>query len=526
MKIIRQWAKIAVGLVIMTLPSFNQANPNYPNFSIEKSTLYMPVVNIDGVYGADNVEVVFDFVTQTFVLKNIQFVSPDFQPVNEIELEGSTELNDTSADAQKLSAIGAHRPVKAEINPAGDQDWYSFQAVAGHTYIVELFDVANNLALVQEGECGSYRYGGIWLAVFDSSLLQVARQCQPVGAQNVHTVTQFTPGISGTFYIQVAAHSKQVLGGYSLRILPKHNEPNTFWDSTTFEPNNWLANAYRINLGREKALKTQIEPRNNTYSTNAADKDWFQFEAVAGRTYVIELFDIVSNFALVSGSDCGSYKYAGIWLAVYDPSLHQVVRQCQPVGRGDVHTSVQLTAGVSGIFYIEVAPHEATVSGSYHIRVLPQFDEPQASWDKTTFEPNNQLANAYQIKIGRENALTSTIEQRNKTYATNFADADVYRFEAVAGQTYLVELFNIDNTLELATGSDCGSYRYAGLWFAIFNQTGHEVIRQCQPEGIRDVHASVEFTAGVNGTFYIWVAPHEASVSGNYSIRVLPQASE
>ncbi len=215
---------------------------------------------------------VFDFVAQTFVLKNIQFVSPNFQPVNEIELEGSAEQNDTSADAQKLSAIGAHRPIKAEINPAADQDWYSFQAVAGNTYIVELFDVANNLALVTDYECGGSRYGGIWLAVFDSSLLEVARQCQPVGAQNVHTVTQFTPGISGTFYIQVAAHSKQVLGGYGLRILPKHDEANTFWDSTTFEPNNWQANAYRINLGREKALKTQIEPRNNRLQHQCSDK--------------------------------------------------------------------------------------------------------------------------------------------------------------------------------------------------------------------------------------------------------------
>ena len=57
------------------------------------------------------------------------------------------------------------------------------------------------------------------------------------------------------------------------------------------------------------------------------------------------------------------------------------------------------------------------------LRVLPKYGEEGASWDEETFEPNNSLANAYAISVGRGNVLTSEIEQRNGNYSTTANDA-------------------------------------------------------------------------------------------------------
>jgi len=519
MNLIRQLTLTTAFVVVITVNLFsvNSANAENPNFSTETGTLSIPVLNVDGTHQFNNVEIGFDFATQLFELKNLEPVDIAFNPINELE------ENNSLADAQPLSALGANSPVNAEINPTGDRDWYSFEVVAEQTYVVELFDVANNLALASDYDCNNSKNSGLWFAIYDTSTNEVARQCKLFGSGNVYTVLGFKAGVSGTFYLEIAPYAKTVLGSYKFRVLPKHDEPNASWDSATFEPNNWWENAYRIVPGWDNAITGTIEPRNSAYSTNNADHDWYQFDSVAGRTYIIELFDVISNLALVSDYDCGESRYGGLWLSVYDPSINQVLHQCQPYGAGNVHTIAQFTAGVDGPSYIRVAPHANSVSGTYKLRVLPKHDEPGASWDPVTFEPNNRIANAYPIIVGRENALTSTIEPHEDIYSTNQADIDLYRFKTVAGITYVVELFDVNSNLQLASGTNCSSSRYSGLWLLVWDQTGHEVVRQCKPEGINTVHTSVNFMASVNGIYYISVIPHESSVSGDYSIRVLSQ---
>ena len=60
----------------------------------------------------------------------------------------------------------------------------------------------------------------------------------------------------------------------------------------------------------------------------------------------------------------------------------------------------------------------------YSLRVLPKYGEFGASWDAQTFELNNSEANAYALLPGREQALTSTIEQRDNIYATTVNRTD------------------------------------------------------------------------------------------------------
>lgn len=461
---------------------------------------------------------------------NVTISTVTISPVPEVE------PNNLSEEAQHLKQIGMSVPVTSIITAAtedgqeGDQDWYRFTATAGETYNIELFDVANTLALVPRryncGE-GTKSHSGLRLIVNDPSQNEVSRQCTPTGAGNVHSVLQFTAGVNGDYYLQIASHAPNVEGNYSLRILPKYNQTNANWDTISFEPNNRIDNAYQIATGWENALQSTIEPRNEMYSTNRADRDSYRFEAVAGQTYVVELFNVSNTLSLKSNRyNCGegTKNHAGMWLGIFDPFGNEVVRQCTPTGAANVHNSVQFTAGNAGIFHIVVYPHENSVAGSYSIRVLPKHDEPNAGWDSTIFEPNNRAPNAYQLELGTLNTLQGFIEAREQGYSTNQADRDWYFISGEAGKTYRVEILDIDNRLELeAARYNCGegTRNYTGLWLGVFDPSVNEISRQCTPNGAENIHTFVEFTASRDGMYYFLIYPHESTLSGDYKIRIV-----
>ena len=425
------------------------------------------------------------------------------------------EPNDTLAQAQLLSSIGRDSPLSAAINTPGDVDWYKFQATAGRTYVVELFNVASSLG-AWGYECGGYYGDGVGIRVYDQAGNLVVSSCDAYGAGNVHNYLSFTAGVTGVYYILVQPNSKTAAGAYSLRVLPKYDEPGASWDPATHEPNNSIWNAYAIGLGRENALTSTIEQRDPTYSTYTVDRDWYRFNAVAGRTYVVELFNVASSLG-AWGYECGGYYGDGVGIRVYDQAGNLVVSSCDAYGAGNVHNYLSFTAGVTGVYYILVQPNSKTAAGAYSLRVLPKYDEPGASWDPATHEPNNSIWNAYAIGLGRENALTSIIEQRDPTYSTYTVDHDWYRFNAVAGRTYVVELFNVASSLG-AWGYECDGYYGDGVGIRVYDQAGNLVVSSCDANTSSYIHNSLSFVAGLNGVYYILVQPNSKTAYGTYTI--------
>jgi hypothetical protein len=81
-------------------------------------------------------------------------------------------------------------------------------------------------------------------------------------------------------------------GTYSLRVLPKYDEPGAAWDpSNDYEPNDVLSLANTIALGPENALSRQLF-NHSVYITNNSDHDFYWFHANANQTYVIQTFGI------------------------------------------------------------------------------------------------------------------------------------------------------------------------------------------------------------------------------------------
>ncbi|MBX3015943.1 MAG: hypothetical protein KF832_30765 [Caldilineaceae bacterium] len=440
------------------------------------------------------------------------------------------EPNNNAQEAQLLSTIGLDTPVAAAINTPGDQDWYKFEAVTGRTYVVEVYNLDVGLGRTGGGSCEPYTSRtGLGLIVRDPSVTELTRRCAPFAGGNVQNSLVFKATATGTFYLTVLPHSSaaNVFGNYMLRVLPRHDEPGAQWDHTTAEPNNRNEIAYEILPGLANAQTRTIEERNVAYTTSFVDIDVFRINAVQGRTYVVELFNVDAALASDGGANCESYaNHRGLAMVLYQPDNVEVKRQCSLASAGNVHNSLQFTAQFTGPYYVNIYPNANTtrVFGTYHIRVLPKYDEEGAAWDSTTFEPNNQLVNAYPINIGRLNAISSTIEARAVGYSTHFTDIDYYRFQGEADQRYVVELFNVDSNLGKAGGSSCESYsNHRGLALFIFSPVRDKAITgRCAPSGHGNVHSLAEFTADSTGQFFIQIYANSNDVAGSYQLRVLP----
>jgi hypothetical protein len=396
-----------------------------------------------------------------------------------------------------------------------DVDWYRFQAKEGQTYTIEVFDADKQITAQTGNNCERYYdYAGLAISVYDSSIANIqTSRCSPYGPADVHTIVRFKASTSDFFYIKVYpnSNSSKVYGAYGIRVLPHHDDEAAEWNSTTFEPNNSSSNAYEIGVGRTKALTSTIEPRSSRFSTNYADVDWYRFEATADQSYVVELFDVASSLAAEEGNNCYRYgDYSGLAMFVYgeevtDPAIsaEAVAGKCSPdEGVGNVHRITTFTAKASGTFYIVVYPQSNVVAGDYGIRVLPSYDEPEASWD-LAMEPNNRSIHAYPLEPARCGRVT-TIEKRRQAFVTNKNDHDWYAIETEADKEYIFDIYDLDP----AFGEE-------GLTLRVYDAAGDIVL-----EGAGNNYQGV-LTAEYDGFYHVLVYPN-SNASGSYRIRAVP----
>jgi hypothetical protein len=312
------------------------------------------------------------------------------------------------------------------------------------------------------------------------------------GAGNTNASVSFQATSSGTHYIKVSTESSIDSGYYSLRVLPKYGEPGASWDAA-YEPNNFPANAYAIDVGRTNFLSAAIEPRGTAYDTDRADRDYYRFEAVSGNTYVVESFNAEASV----GSSSHSLE---MW--IYDSVLNEMGSDTMdPInGAGNTNASVSFQATSSGTHYIKVSPESSVDSGDYSLRVLPKYDEPGASWD-AAYEPNNFPANAYPLQIA-PCAIDSDIEERLSSYDTDGPDHDWFVISASAGTNYTIDVFDMASSLP------------DGLILEVYDYQLNLLQQATDATQI-----SVSFAPATSGTYYLRVEPDDVNENGAYSIR-------
>ena len=272
-------------------------------------------------------------------------------------------------------------------------------------------------------------------------------------------------------------------------------------------------------IGRDSPVSAGINP--------PWDEDWFKFSAEAGVVYTIELYDVNADFGSVSGTgstacDPGR-EYPGLAIEVFAQSATALATQCEPVGAGNVHNLLSFTANSSGEHRVRISKNAigSTQIGNYSLRIVPDYANGGA-WDANE-EPNNTGYNAYELLVGQ--AITSNIEPRATSYATNAADRDWYRFSASQGVTYTVELFDVGAALDADSGAgfcDPGA-SFGGLSVDVFSSADatNRIQAQCQPQGSGNVHNLLVFSANNSSSYFIRVALNPGTGAGNYSIRVV-----
>ncbi|MBE7533712.1 MAG: hypothetical protein HND44_24730 [Chloroflexi bacterium] len=232
---------------------------------------------------------------------------------------------------------------------------------------------------------------------------------------------------------------------------------------------------------------------------NDSGYDFYHFEAVENRTYVIETYNIQR-----SGN-----RATGIWL--YNSSGTLITDDRYGAGGiGNANARIVYTFSTTGTDYILVKDcyYPCIWTGTYSLRILPHYDEPGAEWSPTNdYKLNDVLPLANAITVGAENAVSRQLFNHS-IYITNDSDRDYYWFDAHEGQRYVIETFGIQ-----ATG------RATELW--LYNETGTELANDAYGNH-NTGEARIDLTFVTSGDYFILVKDcyFPCTWTGAYSVRV------
>jgi hypothetical protein len=404
-----------------------------------------------------------------------------------VPARAETEPNDSIAQAVPIGVGLSNAEQNATISTTSDVDYYRFDAQAGQTFVIQTFNVA-----------GQRRGPGTRLRLLSGTGTPLATGGFGTGITDKQIVFSFTsPGI---YFLEVTrADFTSWTGAYSLRVLPRFDQPGAAWDEANgFEPNDVPELATPIAPGLANALSRTIFDNTSLVSGND-DVDYYRFDAQAGQTFVIQTFNV-----------SGQRRGPGTRLRLLNSTGTELGNGGFGTGTTDKQIVFSFTS--PGIYFLEVTRADFTSwTGAYSLRVLPRFDQSGAAWDEANgFEPNDVPELATPIAPGLANALSRTIFDNTSLVSGN-DDVDYYRFDAQAGQTFVIQTFNVS-----------GQRRGPGTRLRLLNSTGTELGNGGFGTGTTDKQIVFSFTSP--GIYFLEVTRADfTSWTGAYSLRVLPR---
>jgi hypothetical protein len=402
------------------------------------------------------------------------------------------EPNDTPAQAIPIEIGYDNGEVGATLTQ-DDEDYYSFEAVAERTYVIETYNIDGT----DDDATGLWLYNAAGTELDND-------QYGDRGTGNANARIIFTPVTDGTYFILVREHERlgSWVGTYSVRVLPRYDQPGAGWDAENDnEPNDTRATANEIEIGLSGGQTHQLFNNENIVS-DGRDHDYYRFEAMAERTYVIETYNI-------DGTDDDA---TGLWL--YNAAGTELDNdQYGDRGTGNVNARLIFTPVTDGTYFVLVKKHERLGSwvGTYSIRVLPRYGEPGVDRQPGS-EPDDVIPLANLLELGPAQAQTQQISAYDNV-VSDAPDQDFYRFDAVAGRSYRIQTFNVQ---ENSDGDG------TGLW--LYNEGGAELANdEYGRNGEGNVDAQITFTFTNSGTYFVRVRQFRSSIgetwTGAYSVR-------
>lgn len=408
---------------------------------------------------------------------------------------GETEDNNTIAKANPIS-VGLNNALNANLAD-NDTDFFKFAAKANRTYVIETFNIQ-----------GDYRTNatGLWLYNQSGTLIQEDKYGDG-GTSSSNARIIFNAVNSEMIFIAVTRSERSYSwkGTYNLRVLAKYDQEGASWsESNDFEPNDVLELANELKVGVDKAQTHKLFDSSN-FARDGDDIDFYHFTPTAGRTYVIETFNIQ-----------GSYQYdaTGLWLYNGAGTLLQQ-DQYGDYGTGTANARLIFNAINSEPIFVAVARSGRNYSwtGNYSIRILPKYNEAGAKFN-SNHEPNDEMSLAYPLEVGVAKGIRSNLADVT-SYARDANDYDFYVFQGKNGTSYVIESFDTQR----------GSGKASTALF-LYNSEGTFLDSDKYASSLEGrVNARLSFKATYNGPFYVMVKSSEryyntSPWTGAYSIRV------
>ena len=258
--------------------------------------------------------------------------------------DGFHEPNDNWQTAHSIG-VGRENAVFTTVyprgaynTPTGDYDWFRFNAILGHRYVIETFNVDPAL--------------NTFLAIYDINGTSQIDYDYGSGTGNGEARIVWQAPQTGDFFIHVRAESSSASGGYSLRVLPKYDE-GASWDGNWEPDDEWItATPIILNQTQDR----NIYERGN-YRTNNADYDYFWFFAQAGYQYTVNLQYVASTLS------------ANLYILSLDGTT--VLASSNNYTSPGTPRSLSYTFATPGNYYVLVRPYSNSSNdyGDYRLRV-------------------------------------------------------------------------------------------------------------------------------------------------------------
>jgi hypothetical protein len=245
--------------------------------------------------------------------------------------------------------------------------------------------------------------------------------------------------------------------------------------------------------GQASLLTVGVTGDTSATLSNNEDVDWYKIGITQDRWYVFETYNVSTNLRTL--------------LRLYAPDGTTQLDYDYSSGTGNTLSRIAWQAPSTGEFFLRVS--SSSGAGPYSIRALAKYDE-GGNWD-STYEPNDTWQNAYLINVGLENAINTTIYPRGP-YTTNTGDHDFFQFNAILGNWYVIETFNVATTLDTL--------------ITLFDIDGGSELAYDYGSGTGNNEARIIWQAPQTGIFYIRVRAESSTQESTYSLRILKKYDE
>lgn len=347
-------------------------------------------------------------------------------------------------DASTGFSISAGQTISGTLDFDRDTDWYRVNFTAGTTYQLDLKGAPSGAGTIIDPLVRIYNSNG------------VLQDSDDDGGTGLESLLQYTPTVSGTYYISAESFRTSDQGSYALSLATAGNtSADIAGDSST-----------TASIAAGGTTTSDLNP--------AGDTDWFAFTVTAGSEYVIDLVGVGSGE--LSDPLVRVMTASGTELAANDD------------GGTGLDSQLTYQATTAGTVYISAESYANSGSGDYQLSVAQtragSSDIPGDTSTTVTLTNNTPVDNSLEI-VG---------------------DSDWFRFDVTAGTQYTISLEGI------------GANELSDPLLRVYNASGTQLASN--DDGGTGLDSLLTYTPTSSGTVYIAAESFADAYTGDYRVLV------